>query len=466
LNYLVKVKVKYYNNKFIFILEYINQIFRLREDGKLKVDFNNLQVKLWKLYNEKDNEYESSYDNSYRDLVNFSSTKDIPIHRWFYYKEGFSPHLVNKLIDETTCKEKSLIFDPCSGSATTLLSAKQRGIISMGFEINPLSIFIGRTKLENYTRRDLKEIENFRITKHKPISRSNVFAKYELSIIEKLYDKQSLEEIETIKKSILKVHQKRTKNLLFLCLLSILETASNYRKGGNGLKRKSKSEVRAKSVLEIYEKKLLQIKSDLEINTMVHKQPSIIEDSCLNLAKYNIKGIDMSLFSPPYPNCFDPFERYKIELWIGEFIKSYDDLRTKRKLSIASTLSTNLTRDSDTSHHTQILAHILPYLRKKSPWNKRISRMLNSYFFDIYNLLRLMYSRTRKKGYCIIVIGNSAYGNIPIATDLIIGEIGEKIGFKVDQIAIARKNETSSQQYNNLGELTNYVRESLVIFKK
>lgn len=438
----------------------------MREDGVSKVDFNDLQGKLWKWYYEKDNEYETAFDNSYKNLVNFSSAKNIPIHRWFYYKEGFSPHLVNKLIEETRCKDKSLIFDPCSGAGTTLLSAKQHGITSIGFEINPLSLFVGRTKLENYTRRDLKVIENFQIIRHKPTNRSNVFAKYELSIIEKLYEKQNLEEIETIKKSILKVNQKRTKHLLFLCLLSILEAVSNYRKGGNGLKRKSEKTIHVQSPLEMFEKKLLQIKSDLENSEIFHKQPKIIEDSCLNLEKYNIKDIGISLFSPPYPNCFDPFERYKIELWIGEFVKSYNDLRTKRKLSIASTLSTSLTRNNDTSHHTQILSYILPYLRKKNPWNKRISRMLDSYFFDIYDLLRLIYSRTKRNGYCVIVIGNSAYGNIPIANDLIIGEIGKKIGFEVDRILVARRNESSSQQQNSLGELSDYMRESLIILKK
>lgn len=439
---------------------------RLNENRISKVDLTNLQGKLWKLYDDKDNEYGSSCEDSYRYLVNFSSTENIPIHRWFHYKEGFSPYLVNKMIDQTGCNNSSLIFDPCSGVSTTLLSAKEHGVKSIGFEINPLSIFIGKTKLENYTRRDFKEIENFQVSKHKPF-KSNVYTKYKLSYIEKLFDRQSLEEIETIKNSISKVRNKRARNLLFLCLLSILEPLSNYRKSGNGLKRKSKATIITDSVSETFGKKLAQIKSDVEINSTHCKETKVIEDSCLNLGKYTIKNIDMTLFSPPYPNCFDPFEIYKIELWLGEFVKSYNDLKVKRRLSIASNLNTQLTRNyNNCIHHTQILSYILPYLLRRNSWNKRIARMLNSYFFDIYNLLHLIYSRTRKKGYCIIVIGNSAYGNIPIATDLIIGEIGKKIGFKVDRILIARKNETSSQQYNILGNLTNYIRESVMIFRK
>ena len=41
--------------------------------------------------------------------------------------------------------------------------------------------------------------------------------------------------------------------------------------------------------------------------------------------------VSFSLFSPPYVNCFDYFEVYKIELWFGDFINNYDQLRLLRK---------------------------------------------------------------------------------------------------------------------------------------
>ena len=65
-----------------------------------------------------------------------------------------------------------------------------------------------------------------------------------------------------------------------------------------------------------------------------------------------------------------------------------------------------------------------------------------------------------------IVIGNSSYGGIPILSDLIVSEISEKVGFKVDQIIVARNNETASQQYKKINDLIKYVRESIVVLVK
>ena len=65
-----------------------------------------------------------------------------------------------------------------------------------------------------------------------------------------------------------------------------------------------------------------------------------------------------------------------------------------------------------------------------------------------------------------IVIGNSSYGGIPILSDLILSEIAEKNGFVVDEIVVARRNETASQQYKNISTLIKYVRESIIILSK
>ncbi len=59
-------------------------------------------------------------------------------------------------------------------------------------------------------------------------------------------------------------------------------------------------------------------------------EPEIINASCLDLGRYDIKNIDISIFSPPYANCFDPFEVYKIELWLGNFVNSYEYYNLRR----------------------------------------------------------------------------------------------------------------------------------------
>ena len=81
-----------------------------------------------KEYKKLDNEFHLKWDKSFEKLVNFSQTSDLPIHNWFYYQEGFSPLLVKKILDKLSIKKGLVLFDPFSGSGTTLLIGKELGL--------------------------------------------------------------------------------------------------------------------------------------------------------------------------------------------------------------------------------------------------------------------------------------------------------------------------------------------------
>jgi len=415
----------------------------------------------WTVYKELDARYGTYTDNSYEYQVNLSRTECAPIHRWLYYQEGYSWTLVARMLNHLNVNSKALVFDPFVGSGTTLLVAKELGNKSIGFEINPFGAFVARTKTLNYSDRDLKELKEFKIPQCKPMN--NVYDKYELKIISNLFDRHKLERIEALKQKIRRVENEKTRDLLFTALLSILENVSNYRKGGNGLKRKRVN--RNLDPFVEFNKKTEQIYEDLA-DRLPGTEPVVMNDSCLNIDQHDIDNISVSIFSPPYANCFDPFEVYKIELWVGEFVSSYDDLRGKRRKALASNLNADLKREVGTTHRTELLDALLAFLSGEELWDKRIPRMLDIYFHDMLDLLSGLYSRTENNGFCVIVVGNSAYGKLAIPTDILLAQMGEKAGFGVKEIIIARTNETSSQQHAKLGKYTEYLRESLVVLQK
>lgn len=414
-------------------------------------------------YKALDKKYNAHKDNDYEYLVNFSKTKELPIHRWFYFVEGFSPKLVENIFKYLKLKLNSeiCVLDPFSGSGTTLLTAKQLGVNSVGFEINPFSAFMIKTKTQNYSNKQIDAFQHFKLPNNKKLS--NIYDKYELRIIKNLFNEDKFEQIELLKEKINKVTDKKVRDLLYLSLLTVLPIVSNYRKGGNGLKRKRV--IKKTEVFKEFLLKISQVSEDLKISKQ-GSEPQINNDSCLNLGNYTIPEIDISLFSPPYANCFDPFEVYKTELWIGEFVKSYKELSEKRKMALTSNLNANLKKVYGNSHRTKLLEEILSNISQKKLWDKRIPKMLDTYFNDMYILLTELYKRTKKNGFCVIVVGNSAYGCLAVPTDILLGELGEKVGFKVKEIIIARRNETSSQQHAKLGEYMEYMRESLIILQK
>ncbi|MCK4250340.1 hypothetical protein KAX97_02780 [candidate division WOR-3 bacterium] len=421
-----------------------------------------IKKRFFKAYKKLDRRFNVNRDDTYEYLVNFSQVESKPIHNWFYFQEGYSPDLVFNILKHLgKTSAKTFILDPFAGSGTTLVTAKHLGMKSFGFEINPFGAFITKIKTQNYSRNEVKQIRTFKLPQFRNLS--DVFSKYELKIIRNLFSEKNLIMIELLKKKINRVRNQKVHDLLYMGLLSILETVSYYRKGGNGLKRKRVLD--GADTFQEYKYKVAQIYEGLT-NAIHGPEPKIVCDSCLNFERYGIKKIDISIFSPPYANCFDPFEVYKIELWIGEFVSSYKELRKKRRNALTSNLNTNLAKTIGNNHRTKILKDILDYLSNQQLWDKRIPRMLDTYFNDMYNVLKKIYQRTRKGGNCVMVVGNSAYGNLAIPTDAILAQIGDKVGFNVQEIIVARRNETSSQQHSKLGDLVEYLRESLIILKK
>src|SRR5258705_5521576 len=72
-----------------------------------------------------------------------------PIHRWFRYREGFSPALISEL------RLGHRILDPFCGSGSIMVGAAQQGRISVGIDVNPLAAFVGRVKLSPISDSDV-----------------------------------------------------------------------------------------------------------------------------------------------------------------------------------------------------------------------------------------------------------------------------------------------------------------------
>jgi len=418
----------------------------------------------------------------YKNLVNFSSNLDKPVHRWFDVKEGYSRDLIIDLLERFNIKKRDIILDPFCGGGTTLLAAKEKKINSLGFEVNPFLAFLTKVKLNNYTLKDIQKLK----AEAKKIKKLNFnyssINPPKLSISKKLFGPR-LKNVLTIKEYISHIPEEKIKDLLNLCFLSILEDCSTSKKDGNGLKY-PRNKI-PKKVKPTFIKKLNQIIEDLEKTNNWRNKSFIFEEDVRQLAdilekkaytkkdllngfginnlKESKEKISFIVFSPPYMNCFDYTEVYKIELWFGDFIKNYGELKNLRDATLSSHLNQTLTeRKKLNNKYVNIFTEALS---KKELWDKRIPLMIQGYFEDMWLVLKGLYQFLSPNRYCVIVVGNSAYGNIAIPTDLLLGNIGIDMGFKSFEVEIARHLGTSSQQSRRVNE-KNILRESLVILKK
>ncbi len=438
------------------------------EDGRYK------RIKAYyEKFIELENRYEVIYPESenatYTSLLNYSDELNKPFQRWYRYKEGFSSELVKQLIKEYSKHTHGIILDPFLGSGSTLLAANDMGYSGIGFEVNPFAHFLSKCKLENYTKEDIYCFKE----KYEQILSNAERADHEytlpkLSISGKVFE-------DRIEKYYMNIGMlidtcnvdKKIVNLLKLGWLACLEPLCNYRKAGNGLK--IKKYVKPKTItVDDARVMLLEEYQNIYIDLLKSKNigdVTLYNESCLNMEKrIKPESIEGIIFSPPYANCFDYTEIYKLELWFGKFVSEYSDLKELRKDSLHSHLNGDLNLGTEINNDT--LTDLLAELQQKELWDKKIPKMLKLYYNDMFKVLDASYKVLTDGGFCCIVVGNSAYGGIVFPADLILAEYAEKIGFQVDKIEVDRYIITSSQQYEITKKTGKYLRESVVCLVK
>lgn len=412
--------------------------------------------------------------------VHWTPAESFPVHRWFRYREGFSPSLLGYF---SGAKHR---LDPFCGCGTTLLESAREGVYSYGIDLNPLATFVAKVKTQTYTRYDrLKFIRLFsRAAENFNARRPAEQPDYPL--LKKLFLPSSLDTLLRLRTFIDSVARGKVHELLFLAWLSILEDASNVFKEGNGLKYKNKRRKPRRYetlpdrvwipryfgedipgfVLGLWRQKCEQIAEDLwRCDFAKGYTPEVRTGSCLNESNLDFgREMDFAVFSPPYANRFDYFEAFKVELWMGGFVSNRADMMRLRSLSMRNNLAAARFR------REKEWPLLVPFLDAMDPEASSvrmgIKLALEGYFHDMRLLLRNLRQTLVRRARVVIVVGNSAYAKSIIPTDVLISRLAQEEQFRVRGVRIARHLHVSSQQRPSLGHLKEFMRESVIILER
>ena len=398
--------------------------------------------------------------SAFTELVNFKNNKKIPKHNWYEYKQGFSEDLVKQIIESEQPEKKYFILDPFCGVGTSNVVAQSLGYKSIGFDINPVAYLAASVKTHFYTVEEVKEIQKL-IKNFKPSKFSAL--KEVPKVIGSSFQKGSLEKLYQLKYFWENISYNIFVQQFFqLAFLSIIEDCSIRTKDGNGIKLNLKK----KSIENIFQYFLTKCNSmvaDIEVSNF--KEETKFINGSITIEKYfkqiENKKVGLCVFSPPYANCFDYCEVYKLEFWLGGFVKTYKDFAQYRSIAMRSHVNSQF--DHNIKNYQKEVDLIAEIISAFNIWNKNIPDMLRGYFDDTYELLKNIKSVLVKDAKCFIVVANSGYKGILVPTDLLIAEIATSLGFKVNQIFYVRKIRSSSQQMKELHlEYENLIRESII----
>jgi adenine-specific DNA methylase len=407
--------------------------------------------------------------------TSFEHSKEKPRHRWYYFKEGFSPLLVEKAIEKADVKGDDLVIDVFSGSGTVPLVSSSSNVRSMAFEVNPFMTFISRTKLSNVKQSTFNSYYNKIISginrgKASNLENYSTFTEHENN--EKwLFNKEILRGFEGGWEATKEVPYEVAK-LYRLALISATMTNANVTRDGKCLRYKKdwkKTNYSKENILTDFNNQCKMIADDLKDSTISNKAKIINGDVRKILHGSEINGFKLCVTSPPYLNSFDYSDIYRPELFLCKYVSDNKSLGKLRLNTLRSHMQINWDMPKKTefgSVYQNCFNELVK--RKELFWNKKIPSMIQAYFEDIENILIELKNKSRKDAQLWIVVSTSAYAGVEIPVDLIIADIGAKTGWEYEEIINTRhmRNSTqNAQKYNEGIGNVKRLRESIIILK-
>lgn len=162
--------------------------------------------------------------------------------------------------------------------------------------------------------------------------------------------------------------------------------------------------------------------------------------------------------SPPYPNRHDYTRIFGVELMFA--FLDWEANRALRYQTFHSHPEARPDRPAAEKYKPpKALSSSIRDLR-----DKRMQRMLEGYFLDMYLCLCEVARVCRKGAKTAFVVGNAQYDGKAILVDEFTAEVGEQAGLTCEEIRVVRRRGNSAQQMGKYGRMAS--RESVVIFEK
>lgn len=397
------------------------------------------------------------FDQAREDLGTFKDSLRAPIHRWFKYPAGYSYKFVEVSFDLFSIEPEDWVYDPFSGTGTTLLCAKQRGINAYGVEAHSFVHWVAEVKLDyEYDLTQLGwELEAL-LTKSRTFARQqietvdieNIFPE----LIYKCYNIEDLKTLYLLREFISDyVESERIRNLLKLALTDTLRGAAAAGTGWPYVApRKGNEEKPVKNAFNVFERTVREFYADLHT---AYKRSLATPDCEI----HNVLGdsrerqgladnqVRLALTSPPYLNNYDYADRTRLETYFWRITHSWRDITREFRDKLIVAATTQVTRSQHevetalSQEIEQAAPHIykqlqeailqLAELRLQRGGRKDYDLMTALYFNDILPVLTETYRVLKPGGRFCLVLGDSAPYGVHIQTDQMIGELGLGVGF-------------------------------------
>ena len=423
-------------------------------------------------------------------LVGSRELRDLPVHRWLSYKEGYSPGLLSAAIETLGLSNRDLrVADTFGGVATTALAGRvhPQVVEVRSLEYSPWARFAGATKLAWPTlepaglRALLPVAIDYELDRSLPVP--------ELAALRsaRIFHHQRVRSLLSAREHLraLPGATPAERDFFLLGLGAVVEDLSYAMKDGRALRIKGTRKRRASSLAD-HPRPALRASGRVR-QALVGQWTAMVEDlealadqraeadatPAVHLAgdARNLGAVRMpdgrtpafpddwatlSCFSPPYLNCIDYTELYKIELWLMEHIASREQFRDTRLGTLRSHPSVKFpARESFAGHEEEpaikLVGELSEWLTKHAA-RRDVGPVVRTYFEDMLDVWRAQHALLQDGGIAICVVANSTFSRrkrapdgtlteswrVPLLTDVLLAHLAELAGFSHAELWDAR----------------------------
>jgi hypothetical protein len=440
------------------------------------------------------------------DLVGSVELGEHPVHRWYSYKEAYSPRLPVEVLGRLGAGETGMVADPFAGVATTALSLQHHPLVNrvVGVEYSPFAHFVGHAKLNwsqlapKRVREHIERLRHFELDASLPVPELAALSNEEIlkpnAVTSLLSARAAIETDSELSAP--------ERDFLLLGLAAIIEDVSGVMKDGRALRilrgrsRKPKALTPRRGALAgggvqaTLVNQWLAMAEDLRALAPMRPRARARRDLHLkgdarDLATVGRRGhrqhpladgsIGLCVYSPPYLNCIDYTEVYKLELWLLGFVSDQEEFREVRLGTLRSHPSIRFEQGEELADLdapvVEVIEHIAEVLDRRLP-RPGLGEMSRNYFEDMYRVFVEQYRVLEPGGHAVCVVANSTFSRretgeagrqeawrLPLLTDVLIARLAEAAGFAHVEIWEARALRPRNVRAGS-------ARESLVVGRK
>ena len=413
-----------------------------------------------------------------RALVSFQASKTRTAYRWYKYKEAFSASLIDYLLRRYKISSGK-VLDPFAGIGTTLFAASEAGLDAEGIELLPIGqqVIAARLCLEReFTKKGFSILHRW--IKECPWKQSDTKVPLsKLRITDGAYPEQTVGAIERYVGACQQEND-RVRTVLRFALLCVLESISFTRKDGQYLRWDHRSgrrqgakpfdkgpildfdqAIRAKIEEIIFDLQIGGKHADLFPAERPRGDVRLLPGSCLDIIPtLPDHSCDAIITSPPYCNRYDYTRTYALELallGVGEqelvslrqqMLSCTVENRAKDLLKINPKWADAITA-ADGQELLQIILKYLEDQKAKGELNNNgIPRMVRGYFYEMACVIAECSRVLKPDAPMFMVNDNVRYAGASISVDMILSNIAEKLGFRIENILVLPNGKGNSSQ--------------------